>query len=106
MKSDYEKALESYPNIKGMLAGISRQIWYIFLPAAINDLSRLEQAIIDFRKREQVRNQVMSIQNLCGLHLRPNESLQDAKAKARIKGQINDELRRKHKNHDRDKQQD
>ena len=106
LKSDYEKALESYPNIKGMLAGINRQIWYIFLPASINDLSRLEQAIIDFRKRERVRNQVMSIQNLCGLHLRPNEPLQEVKARAQIKGKINDELMKKHKDRDRDKQQD
>ncbi|MEW5923900.1 MAG: hypothetical protein AB1746_07930 [Candidatus Zixiibacteriota bacterium] len=106
MKSDYEKALDSYPNIKNMLDGINRQIWYIFLPASVDDLPHLEFAIVNFKKREQIRNQVMSIQNLCGLHLRPNEPLQEVQAKAQIKGKINDELMRKQKDRDRDKQQD
>ncbi len=89
-----------------MLEGVNRQIWYIFLPASIDDLRRLELAIVNFKKREQIRNQVMSIQNLSGLHLRPNESLLETQARAQIKGKVNDALLRKYKNRNRDKQQD
>ena len=85
MKSEYEKALESYPNIKNMLEGINRQLWYIFLPASIEELTQLELAIVDFQKREAVRNQVMSMQNLSGLRLRPNEELAETRARAALK---------------------
>jgi len=95
VKSKYEKALESYPNIEQMLKGINRQLWYIFLPASIDDLPQLEQAIGSFKERELERNQVMSMQNLCGLRLRPNEALPETQAKVRLKGKIKEEMRNK-----------
>lgn len=98
MKSKYEKALESYPNIKGMLKGLNRQLWYIFLPASMDDLPELERAIVEFREREKERNQVMSIQNLSSLRLRPNESLKETQVKAELKGKMKKELHNKYKN--------
>jgi len=97
LKSEYEKALESYPNIKNMLEGINRQLWYIFLPASIEELTQLELAIVDFQKREAVRNQVMSMQNLSGLRLRPNEELAETRARAALKGKMKDKLRKRYK---------
>ena len=102
MKSEYEKALESYPNIKSMLEGINRQLWYIFLPASINDLTQLENAIVDFRMREAERNQVMSIQNLSGLRLRPNEPLVATRARAALKGKMREEILKRYKNNNKD----
>jgi len=70
----------------GMLNGLSRDIWYIFLPGSSEDLFRLELNIIGQRLKDSERERVMALQNLCGLPLRPNETLAEVRAKARLQG--------------------
>ena len=80
---DYRK---SYTNINDMLAGIPAELHYLFLPEDPNDLIDLEAAIIALKKRAVEREQVLSLQQLCGLPLRPNASLRATRAKARLQG--------------------
>jgi len=97
MEDKYLRTAESFPGIRNMLKGIDKNIWYIFLPSKIEDFSSLEDNIKSMRRRERVRNQVMSIQRLCGFELRPNEPLQETKARARIAGMKRDRIFRRHK---------
>ncbi len=86
MSGKYENAMKAFPNIMGMLNGLSRDIWYIFLPGSSEDLFRLELNIIGQRLKDSERERVMALQNLCGLPLRPNETLAEVRAKARLQG--------------------
>jgi len=93
-----EKAIEGFRNIRRMLGGLPREIWDIFLPGDEKDLINLEAALIEWRKFEDTRQKVMAIQQLCGLPLRPNMTLNEAQAMARLKGmkksRLLDEMRR------------
>jgi hypothetical protein len=84
MEYNVEKALKPYRSILAMLSGISRQLWYIFLPENEQGLSSLEANIVAFRKKEMDREKVISIQKLCGFPLRPNVPLSEMLIKARI----------------------
>ncbi|MBD3402904.1 hypothetical protein GF420_08405 [candidate division GN15 bacterium] len=106
MKYDLDTALYHYDNIKQMLSEIPRDLWEVFLPANEDDLPDLEMNILSFRKREQERERVMSLQRLCQLPLRPNQSLKEAQVKARLqglkKGRMLDNMRdsRRHRDDD------
>jgi hypothetical protein len=97
MKYDVDKALRSYINIREMLKGLPRELWSIFLPDSPKDLPWLETAIIAFKRRELEREQVISIQKLCGFPLRPNASLRETNIMARIEG-LRNKLRQRNKN--------
>jgi hypothetical protein len=97
MKYDVDKALRSYLNVREMLKGIPRELWDIFLPDSRKDLARLETAIVAFKRHEMEREQVISIQKLCGFPLRPNASLRETNIKARIQG-LKNKLRQRKKN--------
>lgn len=106
MSNNYEKVLSSLPNVVNMLKGISKDLWYIFLPASAEQLHKLELQIVANKLKENQRNQVMAIQSLCGLPLRPNEPLQETQAKAKLQGFRNGKLYdkyKKKKNDDDDK---
>jgi hypothetical protein len=99
-KNDILGALDSYPNVKVMLKGISRQLWYIFLPDNVDDLAMLEADILAQKKRDVERNKVMAIQNLCGFMLHPNEPLREVIVQAKKEGLSEDDLPR---NNEKDK---
>ncbi len=86
MNYDVDKALYHYDNIQLMLDGLPRELWSIFLPEDEDDLPDLEFNIIHFRRREGEREQVMALQGLCDLPLRPNQPIQEARQKARLQG--------------------
>ena len=98
MNYDPQKATESFRNIRRMLGGLPKDIWEIFLPKKEEDLINLEAALIEWRKFEDTRQKVMAIQQLCGLPLRPNMTLNEAQTMARLKGmkkgRLLDEMRR------------
>jgi hypothetical protein len=75
-----------FPAIMQMMAGIPKELWPILLPRSPADLPALELNTIRFRVREEERRQVMAIQKLCGLPLRPNHSLRATRARARLQG--------------------
>lgn len=103
MNKEFEKKLSSFPNIKFMLDGIPQDIWWIFLPGDLNKLFLLESQIIEFKKKELERERVMAIQRLCDFPLRPNESLAEVQARARIQGKKNNNnIRRRGLDNDRD----
>jgi len=84
MQDDVYKALKSYHNVRAMIKGIPRQLWYIFLPSSPNGLPNLESRILSFRKREADRKKVIAIQQLCGFPLRPNAPLREMAARVKI----------------------
>ena len=84
MNNDIIKALKSYHNVRAMLKGIPRELWYIFLPASPNGLPILESKILAFRPREADRKKVIAIQQMCGFPLRPNSPLREMAAKVKI----------------------
>lgn len=86
MNYDVEKALFHYDNIQMMLEGVPEELWDIFLPEEEDDLPDMEFNIINFRRRANERDQVMALQELCDLPLRPNMSLREARQKARLQG--------------------
>lgn len=86
MKYDIEKALYHYDNIQMMLDGIPEELWSLFLPEEEDDLPDLEFNIIHFRRRASEREQVMALQTLCDLPLRPNQPLREARQRARLEG--------------------
>lgn len=92
MKKEILDALDSFPNVMKTLESIPRQLWDIFLPDTIEDLAMLEADIVAQRDRDRDRDKVMAIQQLCGFPLRPNESVQDVTARARIQGLKNQAL--------------
>ena len=104
MPNNYEKILNSLPNVVNMLKGISKDLWYIFLPASAEHLHQLELQIVANKLNENKRNQVMAIQLLCGLPLRPNEPLRETQAKAHLqghrRGKLFDKFKKKKKNDD------
>lgn len=93
-KPDY---LAEYPNIATMLKDIPINARYIFLPSSESGLAQLEMAILSFRARESVRDEVMSLQKLCGFPLRPNMPVREARAKARLEGKKKDALYRQYR---------
>jgi hypothetical protein len=86
MSDNTEKRKPRFPAIMQMLAGIPKELWPILLPQSPADLPALELNTIRFRVREEERRQVMAIQKLCGLPLRPNHSLRSTRARARLQG--------------------
>ena len=84
MQYDVIKGLKSYHNVRGMIKGIPKQLWYIFLPSSPNGLPVLESRILAFRSRESDRQKVISIQKTCGFPLRPNAPLREMVAKVKI----------------------
>lgn len=107
MKYDIDKALQPFYNVRQMLEGIPRDIWDVFLPAAEEKLAVLESNILFFRRRAKDRDQVMSIQRLCGFPLRPNSSLRETNIKARLAGLQKEKLRQKYlENRNRDSEDD
>ncbi len=93
--------LAAYPHIRAMLSGLPLQLWYEFLPATAAGLNDMELNIISFRAKEQERDQVMTLQELCEMPLRPNQSLRETKVKARIQGRKKEALLRRY-NKDRE----
>lgn len=102
MNYDVDIALYHYDNIQMMLDGVPRELWPIFLPDEEDELPDMEFNIINFRRRSDEREQVMALQSLCDLPLRPNQPLREARQRARLqglrKGRIFDE--RQGRNHD------
>ncbi len=98
MVDDVKKQLHRFPNVKQMLERIPEEIWDIFLPRHIAGLQTLEMRVAGFKRREHDRDQVIALQRLCGMPLRPNDSLAATKAKARIQGKKNTGLFEKFKN--------
>jgi len=86
MNYDVDERLKAFPNIRTMLEGVPRDLWDIFLPTTADKLPQLETRIYDFVLGEPDREKVMSIQRLCEFPLRPNASLSETMAKARIQG--------------------
>lgn len=96
MKYDLDIALKPFHNIRMLLEGIPRELWDIFLPAHEEKLAILESNILFFKRRAKERDQVMSVQRLCGFPLRPNESLRKVNIKARLAGLKKDQLRQRY----------
>jgi hypothetical protein len=67
-----------------MLKGLPRQIWEIFLPDTLAELTVLESNILAYRSRETDREKVITIQKLCGFPLRPNMPLREAITRLKI----------------------
>jgi len=84
-------------NLKSVLEGIPKELWYIFLPESEDDMAMLEADILAQQKRDLERNKVMAIQKICGFMLRPNESLRDVVAQAKRAGLSEDEFPRDHR---------
>ena len=84
MQYDVIKGLKSYHNVRGLIKGIPKQLWYIFLPSSPNGLPVLESRILAFRSREADRKKVMAIQQTCGFPLRPNAPLREMVARVKI----------------------
>ena len=95
MTEEVRQALKDYYNVSMMLERIPEQLWGIFAPRTIDELSDLEQGILAYKSREREREQVITIQRLCGFPLRPNIPLSEVKAMARLKGRENDKLRKR-----------
>jgi len=102
MKYDANLALKPYQNIRTMLEGIPRELWDILLPANEEILPILESNIVFFRQRARNRDQVMSIQRLCGFPLRPNESLRKTNIQARLAGLKKSQLHQQYNQKRRD----
>jgi hypothetical protein len=92
MKNDMFERLGSYHNVRLMLESIPRNAWDIFLPDNEGDLAMLEADILGQKKRDIERDKVMAIQRLCKFPVRPNESLHDVVARARLQGLRNSKL--------------
>jgi len=97
MDGNFNARLAAYPHIRAMIEKMPRNLWYIFLPGSPDQWSELETCIIDMTRREKIREQIMAIQKLTGMPLRPNEPLEEVIAKARIKGRINNIRFRRYK---------
>jgi hypothetical protein len=95
MKDEVRQALKDYYNVSMMLERIPEELWPIFAPKTIDELSALEQGILSFKSREREREQVITIQRLCGFPLRPNIPLSEVKARARLQGREKDKLRKR-----------
>lgn len=100
MKDDVRKALRSYPNAQAMLAGMPADLLDIFLPATVEELARLETNILAFKARTIDREKVISLQQLCGFPLRPNSTLREVNARARIQGLKKEKTRKKRRKRD------
>lgn len=94
MKKDIRGTLDSYPNVRAMLDGIAKELWYVFLPDTENGMAMLEADILAQRKRDKERRKVMALQKLCGFKLRPNESLRDVIVRAKNEGLADDKSQR------------
>lgn len=92
MKKDMLARLGSYLNVRMMLESIPRNAWDVFLPDNEGDLAMLEADILGQKKRDIERDKVMAIQRLCKFPVRPNESLHDVVARARLQGLKNSKL--------------
>jgi hypothetical protein len=86
MSDNKEERRPRLPAVLQMLAGVPKELWSIFLPQSPSDLPTLELNIIRFRVREEERRQVMAIQKLSNLPLRPNHTLRATQARARLQG--------------------
>jgi hypothetical protein len=106
MKYNAEKLPAHYAHIKDMLDGVPRDCWDIFMPASPKDLRALERNIIRFQVRQKVRDQVMAIQRLCELPLRPNEALGETQAHARLQGKKKGKLLDRYNRNRRDGHRD
>jgi hypothetical protein len=95
MTNDLRKTLNSYPNVLAMMDGIPEDLWEVFLPDTDEGLARMEANIVAYKARALDREKAMSLQRLCGFPLRPNVSLREASARARIQGLRNDQLHRR-----------
>ena len=102
MNYNIEEALKPFYNVRMMLYSIPRELWDIFLPETEQGLTSLETNILALKSREADREQVMSIQRLCGMPLRPNDSLAEVKSRARVQGIKNDKLRKHHNDENQD----
>jgi|GEM_PF-1267150 len=100
MKYNIDEKLSSYYNVRVMLQGIPRSLWKIFLPGDAEGLPQLEMNILAFKVREVERNRVMALQKLCEFPLRPNASLRETMAKARLQGLKKKKMRDRFKNKD------
>ncbi len=104
MSDTYDARLAAYPHIREMLSGVPRSLWDIFLPDLPEEWNELETDIIIVKRREKTREQIMAIQTLTGMPLRPNESLEEVIAKARIKGRVNNAKLRRYRRRDPDQE--
>jgi hypothetical protein len=95
MTDDAKKTLKSYPNLLVMLEGIPKDLRDLFLPDTDEDKAQTEANIVAFKARALDREKVMSLQRLCGFPMRPNASLREVSAKAKIQGLKMDRLRRR-----------
>lgn len=95
MKYDLKKLQHAYPNTFHMVSDIPEGVWRLLLPASEADLASLEVRLLTFRRREKEREEVMALQKLCGLPLRPNASLHETKVRCRIQGLVKDRLRKR-----------
>jgi hypothetical protein len=86
MNYDIEKYAKVYTAVKAFMESVPRQLWPILLPATPGGLPDLEVNIANFQSRASEREQVISVQRLCDLPLRPNEPLSETTAKARLQG--------------------
>ncbi len=96
------KALRSYHNIRMMLKEVPRELWYIFLPASVDELAALERNILAYRSREIDREKVITIQKMCGFPLRPNAPLREMLTKIRIHDMKRGKLKRGNREQDSD----
>jgi hypothetical protein len=67
----------------------------IFLPNTVEELARLETNILAFKARSIDREKVISLQRLCGFPLRPNSTLHEVNARAKIQGLKKEKTRKK-----------
>ena len=86
MNYDVDKTLQKYHEVRQMLTGIPRDIWPLLLPMNEKELPEFQERIICAAAREAERQEVMDLQRLCGLPIRPNESLGEVKAFIRLRG--------------------
>ncbi len=92
MKKDMLNRLGFYHNVRLMLESIPHNAWDVFLSDNEDDLAMLEADILGQKKRDIERDKVMAIQRLCKFPMRPNESLHDVVARARLQGFKNSKL--------------
>ncbi|MEZ5360496.1 MAG: hypothetical protein R3F48_16910 [Candidatus Zixiibacteriota bacterium] len=99
MTEKVRQRLKNYPNVMEMFENIPEDLWDIFWPKDDREKFLLESRIMLLKIREPERNEVMDLQKLCGLPLRPNQRMSEVAALTREQGQksakLLDEYRKK-----------
>ena len=95
MNQDMKKELDFFPNVKAMMEGIPEQLWDIFLPETTDELAQMETNAAAFKQRAVEREQVIAMQQLCGMPLRPNAELREVRIKAKIQGLRHERIRQR-----------